>query len=67
MLAVDPKVQYCVRFITTYLLITDSELALSLLVLIGESLEFLDGLRLQDLDAEFDIALRVLVTWLWSS
>jgi hypothetical protein len=44
-----------------YLLITDRELALRLLVLIGESLEFLDRLRLQDLDAEFDVALGVLV------
>jgi hypothetical protein len=47
-----------------YLLITNSELALGLLVLVGESFELLDGLRLQDLDAEFDIALGVLVTGL---
>ena len=44
-----------------YLFITNSELALGLLVRTGESLEFLDGLRLQDLDAELDIALGVLV------
>jgi hypothetical protein len=47
-----------------YLLITNSELALCLLVLIGESFELFDRLRLQDLDAEFDIALGVLVTGL---
>jgi len=44
------------------LLITNSEFALGLLVLIGESFKLLDGLRLQDLDAEFDISLGVLVT-----
>ena len=48
----------------TYLLITNSELALRLLVLTGESFELLDGLRLQDLDAKFDVALGVLVTGL---
>lgn len=47
-----------------YLLITNSELALGLLVLVGESFELLDGLRLQDLDAEFDVALGVLVAGL---
>ena len=51
----------------TYLLVTNSELALRLLVLIGESFKLLDGLRLQDLDAEFDISLGVLVTRLWWS
>jgi hypothetical protein len=50
----------------TYLLIANSELALRLLVLVGESFELLDGLRLQDLDAEFDIALGVLVAGLWT-
>ena len=35
-----------------------------LLVLVGESFELLDGLRLQDLDAELDVALGVLVTGL---
>ena len=48
----------------TYLLITNGELALGLLVLVGESFELLDGLRLQDLDAEFDVALGVLVAGL---
>jgi hypothetical protein len=48
----------------TYLLITNSELALGLLVLIGESFELLDGLRLQHLDAEFDVALGVLMAGL---
>jgi hypothetical protein len=50
--------------VATYLLITNSELALRLLVLVGESLELLDRLRLQDLDAEFDVALGVLVAGL---
>jgi hypothetical protein len=50
----------------TYLLITNSELALRLLVLVGESLELLDGLRLQDLDAELDVALGVLVARLYT-
>jgi hypothetical protein len=45
----------------TYLLITNGELALGLLVLVGESLELLNGLRLQDLDSEFDVALGVFV------
>jgi hypothetical protein len=44
-----------------YLFVTNGEFALSLLILIGESFELLDGLRLQDLDAEFDVALGVLV------
>jgi len=48
-----------------YLLITNSKLSLSLLVLVGESFELLDGLRLQDLDAEFDVALGILVAGLW--
>jgi hypothetical protein len=45
----------------TYLLITNSKLALGLLVLVGESLELLDGFRLQDLDTELDVALGVFV------
>jgi hypothetical protein len=48
----------------TYLLITNSELALRLLVLVGERFESLDRLRLQDLDAEFDVAFGVLVAGL---
>lgn len=48
----------------TNLLVTNSELALRLLVLVGESFEFPDGLRLQDLDAELDVALGVLVAGL---
>lgn len=48
----------------TYLLITNSELALRLLVLVGKSFELLDRLRLQDLDAEFDVALGVFVAGL---
>jgi hypothetical protein len=40
---------------------------LGLLVLVGESFELLDGLRLQDLDAELDVALGVLVTRLDNS
>lgn len=47
-----------------YLLITNRELALGLLVRIGESLKFLDRLRLQDLDAELDVAFRVFVAGL---
>ena len=50
----------------TYLLITNGELALSLLVLVGESFELLDGLRLQDLNAKFDVALRVFMARLES-
>lgn len=58
MSAIRPRL----RFVELdYLLITNSELALGLLIRIGESLEFLDGLRLQNLDAELDIALGVLV------
>jgi len=53
--------------IVAYLLITNREFALGLLVLIGESLEFLHGLRLQDLDTKPDVALCVLVTRLWLS
>ena len=48
----------------TYLLITNGKLALRLLVLVGESFEFLDGLRLQDLDSELDVALGVFVAGL---
>ena len=47
-----------------YLLVTNSELALRLLVLVGESFELLDGLRLQDLDAKLDVALGVFVAGL---
>ena len=46
----------------TNLLITNGEFALGLLVGIGKGFEFLDGLALQDLDAELDVALGVLVT-----
>ena len=48
----------------TYLLVTNSELALRLLVLIDESFKLLDGLRLQDLDAKLDVAFGVLVAGL---
>lgn len=50
----------------TYLLIANSEFSLRLLVLVGESFEFLDRLRLQDFDAELDVALGVLVAGLES-
>jgi hypothetical protein len=45
-----------------YLLIANGEFALGLLVGIGKSLELLDRLALQDLNAELDVALGVLVT-----
>lgn len=48
----------------TYLLVTNSELALSLLVGVREGLQLLDGLRLQDLDAELDVALGVFMAGL---
>lgn len=52
----------------TNLFVTNSELSLSLLVGVGESLELLDRLRLQDLDAELDIALGVFMAGLgWQS
>ena len=63
-LAPDPRIRSCVQFIAAYLLITNSKFALGLLVLIGEGLKLLDWLRLQDLDAEFDVTLGVLVTGL---
>lgn len=50
-----------------YLLISDRELALRLLVGVCERLEFLDGFILHDFDAEFDVAFGVLVTGLGRS
>lgn len=43
------------------LLISNCELALRLLVLLGELLERFDGFGLQDFDSEFDIASGVFV------
>jgi hypothetical protein len=55
------KVRVHVQSVAAYLLVTNREFALGLFVLIGENLKLLHGLRLQDFDAEFDVALRVLV------
>lgn len=57
-----------VRF-AAYLLVTNGELALCLLVRIGVCLELLDRLRLQDLDAKLHVTLGVLVAGLeiWSA
>jgi hypothetical protein len=52
------------RHSNTYLLIANGEFALGLLVGIGKGLELLDGLALQDLNAELDVALGVLVAGL---
>lgn len=51
----------CIGPGATYFLITNSEFALGLLVLVGEGFELLDGLGLQDLDAKLHIALGVLM------
>lgn len=51
----------------TNLLVTNGELALSLLVGIGESLKLLDGFALHDLNAELDVALGVLVARLYQT
>jgi len=45
----------------TYLLVTNGEFALGLLIGIGESLELLDRLRLRDFNSKFDVALGILV------
>lgn len=50
--------------LSTDLLVTNGEFALSLLVGVGEGFEFLDGLALHNLDAELDVALSVLVAGL---
>ena len=44
-----------------YLLIANGEFALRLLVLVGKGLQLLDGLALQDGDAELYVGLCVLV------
>jgi hypothetical protein len=49
------------RHLEIYLLITNGEFALGLLVGVGKSLELLDGLALQNLDAKLDVALGVLM------
>lgn len=46
----------------TNLFITNGEFTLSLFVSIGKGLELLDGLALQDFNAELDVGLGVLVT-----
>lgn len=45
-----------------YLLVTDGELALRLLVLVRKGLELLDRLTLRHLQTELDILLRVFMT-----
>ena len=45
-----------------YLLISDSELSLCLLVVLSETLELFDRIALEDCDEELDILLRVLMT-----
>jgi len=49
----------------TNLLISNGELALGLLIVIGKVLELLDSFVLGDSDAELDVGLGVLVTRLW--
>lgn len=48
----------------TYLLIPDSKLSLCLLVVLGKRLESLDGLVLQDRNAELDVGLGVFMAGL---
>lgn len=49
---------------SSYLLVTDGEFPLCLLVLLRKCLELLDGLCLRDRNAELDIGLGILMTGL---